>query len=259
MQGQLHHTRCIYNALADIKAEVEATIKLGRKLVEGGSLPDPSTTTANIDSLKETFNMLGAQVTEARGNLERGLEVAESLAGLLATLFSWFTETENLLAAGPGQDRLLQAVTEMKDLKGTVRRILAVKTEFVSLCGDPSLLAGLRETLAALEQRWSDVKVGLEDVVALGESELGDLSLDTGEHRLQSPPEEGGAAVARLQQFRVAFQEVRGGLEQAEQGLERDMRYHSQPTMFFGKLFCTTGMRSFPYLMSKREINATIS
>ena len=27
IQGQLHHTRCIYNALADVKPEVEATIK----------------------------------------------------------------------------------------------------------------------------------------------------------------------------------------------------------------------------------------
>ena len=26
IQGQLHHTRCIYNALADVKPEVEATI-----------------------------------------------------------------------------------------------------------------------------------------------------------------------------------------------------------------------------------------
>ena len=25
IQGQLHHTRCIYNALADVKPEVEAT------------------------------------------------------------------------------------------------------------------------------------------------------------------------------------------------------------------------------------------
>ena len=27
IQGQLHHTRCIYNALADVKPEVEATTK----------------------------------------------------------------------------------------------------------------------------------------------------------------------------------------------------------------------------------------
>ena len=27
IQGQLHHTRCIYNALADVKPEVEAITK----------------------------------------------------------------------------------------------------------------------------------------------------------------------------------------------------------------------------------------
>ena len=49
--------------MADIKPEVEATIKMGRKLVETGSVASPLTTSSNIDALKELFNLLGAQVT----------------------------------------------------------------------------------------------------------------------------------------------------------------------------------------------------
>ena len=94
IQGQLHHTRCIYNALADVKPEVEATIKMGRKLVETGAVPDPGVTSANIDSLKELFNVLGAQVTEARGNLEKALEVSDSLMTRVGEVMAWLEEAE---------------------------------------------------------------------------------------------------------------------------------------------------------------------
>jgi hypothetical protein len=49
-------------ALADIKPDVEATIKMGRRLVETKAVLDPPVTSKNIDSLKELFNLLGSQV-----------------------------------------------------------------------------------------------------------------------------------------------------------------------------------------------------
>ena len=52
----------IFQALADIKPEVEATIKMGRRLVETKAVLDPPATSKNIDSLKELFNILGSQV-----------------------------------------------------------------------------------------------------------------------------------------------------------------------------------------------------
>ena len=57
--------RCIYNALSDIKPEVENVIKMGRKLVEGAEengLENAEEVTKKIDSLKEDFNETGAQV-----------------------------------------------------------------------------------------------------------------------------------------------------------------------------------------------------
>ena len=51
-----------FQALADIKPEVESTIKMGRKLVDSGSVVDGPDTTRKIDALKEMFNVLGAQV-----------------------------------------------------------------------------------------------------------------------------------------------------------------------------------------------------
>ena len=59
--------RCIYNALSDIKPEVENVIKMGRKLVDGAAengLENAKEVTKKIDSLKEDFNETGAQVQQ---------------------------------------------------------------------------------------------------------------------------------------------------------------------------------------------------
>jgi hypothetical protein len=45
-----------YHTLSDIKGEVESIIKMGRKLVEDKSVPDPSAFSARIDTLKELYN-----------------------------------------------------------------------------------------------------------------------------------------------------------------------------------------------------------
>ena len=131
IQGQLHHTRCIYNALADIKPEVEATIKMGRKLVETGSVPDPNTTSSNIDDLKELFNVLGAQVTEARGNLEKALGVADTLICLLGEVMGWLENTEEVLETDRAHNTVKERIGEMKDMKRKVREILSVDRKSV--------------------------------------------------------------------------------------------------------------------------------
>ena len=88
VQGQLHHAKCIYNALSDIKPEVENVIKLGRKIVdsESPSTADPSDLTGKIDALKADFNDVGKQITEAKKVLERALVLAESLHDHLTTV-----------------------------------------------------------------------------------------------------------------------------------------------------------------------------
>ena len=88
VQGQLHHAKCIYNALSDIKPEVENVIKLGRKIVdsESPSTADPSDLTGKIDALKADFNDVGKQITASKKVLERALVLAESLHDHLTTV-----------------------------------------------------------------------------------------------------------------------------------------------------------------------------
>ena len=221
IQGQLHHTRCVYNALANIKPEVEATIKMGRKLVETESVSDPQTTNKNIDHLKELFNLLGAQVTEARSNLEKALDVSEKLMNLLTEIFSWLEETEEMLTHNREAGNVTARVSGMKKMKCRVRELLAVKTELISLCGDPSLLSGLKELLAGLEARWSEVKVMLQEAVGEEEeAEMKDLSLDSDDDnaKVESPGEES----LLLQEFRAEFQEISAWMDETERRLEED-------------------------------------
>ena len=86
VQGQLHHAKCIYNALSDIKPEVENVIKMGRKIVESDESPASSELTAKIDALKLDFNEVGKQITAAKKVLERALVLAESLHDHLTTV-----------------------------------------------------------------------------------------------------------------------------------------------------------------------------
>ena len=213
---------------------------MGRKLVEAGAVPDPTLTTTNIDSLKELFNVLGAQVTEARGNLEKALEVSDSLMTRVAEVMTWLEEAELELgeAKGKMEAGLLEAkVGQMRQMKVKVRELLAVKAEFLSLASDPSLLGGLSELMAGLETRWSKVKGLLEEELSESneaeEVELPELVLDKLDNKstsslagvesrevLEQAEEEGVV----LHEFREVFQEVAGWLDKAEKQLERARR-----------------------------------
>ena len=213
---------------------------MGRKLVEAGAVPDPTLTTTNIDSLKELFNVLGAQVTEARGNLEKALEVSDSLMTRVAEVMTWLEEAELELgeAKGKVEAGLLEAkVGQMRQMKVKVRELLAVKAEFLSLARDPSLLGGLSELMVGLETRWSKVKGLLEEELSESneaeEGELPELVLDKLDNKstsslagvesrevLEQAEEEG----AVLHEFREVFQEVAGWLDKAEKQLERARR-----------------------------------
>ena len=209
-------------------------------MVEAGAVPDPTLTTTNIDSLKELFNVLGAQVTEARGNLEKALEVSDSLMTRVAEVMTWLEEAELELgeAKGKVEAGLLEAkVGQMRQMKVKVRELLAVKAEFLSLASDPSLLGGLSELMVGLETRWSKVKGLLEEELSESneaeEVELPELVLDKLDNKstsslagvesrevLEQAEEEG----AVLHEFREVFQEVAGWLDKAEKQLERARR-----------------------------------
>ena len=196
---------------------------MGRKLVETESVMDPDATTKNIDNLKELFNLLGAQVTEARGNLEKALSVSETLMCLLTEVFTWLDDTEELIKHDRENKNILSKVSEMKVMKLKVRELLGVKTDFIGLVSDPSLLVGLKEILAGLEAKWSEVKVLVEEVSGETKEDLKDLSLDSDDgERIGSPVANNSTEESLLlQEFREVFQEISSWLETAEKQLDK--------------------------------------
>ena len=51
IEGQLHHARCIQNALMDIKPEVGHLLKIGRKIIEGESFEKKMELKEKVDAL----------------------------------------------------------------------------------------------------------------------------------------------------------------------------------------------------------------
>ena len=169
-------------------------------------------------------------MTEAREILQKALEISEVLLGKLNFVNSWLQQTEKELET-LGPDVLSDRVREMKDMKKEVKEVLSLKQEFVSLCADPSLLVGLKETLTGLESAWSRVQEGLARRLPENEK-MGVQDLDLSgedEYRFTSPANTSlnsslGEEGMVLQEFRTAFQEISSWLDTAEQQLERTRR-----------------------------------
>ena len=235
VQGQLHHARCIYNALSDIKPEVENVIKLGRKIVDSGE--DGSSTeglTAKIDSLKADFNEVGAQITETKKVLEKALTMAETLQDHLAAVQDWFGATDTELAAksslvvsGSDEVKFLRTKhEEMAAMKERIKAIQSLQEEFFEM-GDPKLLTGLKEYVRAVESRWSRTVARLQKRLAKAREEVGLvvdvpdfdlLKLSASRERTLSSGQD--AEDPMMTEFRSVFRDVSTFIKTAEDMLD---------------------------------------
>ena len=216
---------------------------MGRKLVQRNAVVDPDTTTTNIDNLKELFNVLGTQVTEGRNNLEKALNISETLMYLLKTILTWLEETEKVINERKESEDLSSKVAEMKAMKNNVIELLSVKREFISLCGDPSLLSGLKEELSIIETKWSKVKVLVENVCygsSAEDSACLSFNSDNQDSRNKSPmADQSPDESARLKKFREVFQEISLWLEDIEELVEDEqvkMRLNNEIGIYKPKL-----------------------
>ncbi len=164
-------------------------------------------------------------MTEAREVLEKALGISETLVAKLNAISQWLVQAAlDIQASSSGDAKLLrQKLTEMRDRKHDIREVLAIKQEFVSLCADPSLLVGLKESLTGLESKWSALRDELRRRLPEGEtsSDMAELDLSGDEsYRLTSPATTlnhsissssgsgGGEEAVALHEFRAAFQAV---------------------------------------------------
>ncbi|XP_054272925.1 dystrophin-like [Macrosteles quadrilineatus] len=167
IQGQLNHCKRFYQTLSEIKSEVESVIKCGRKLVEEKSVPQHYT--GRLDTLKELYNKLGLQVTEAMSSLTTALELSRSLQTDIPALTSWAEGVDlelDQVEATPANHRDIQAeisfvkdtLTECERWRERKDQIKSNYRAFSTLC-DPVYLEVLkdRDTLTECE-RWRERK-----------------------------------------------------------------------------------------------------
>ncbi len=124
IRGQLHGARCVYNALSDIKPEVENVIKMGRKIVlsEEEVVEDRRALTGRIDALKAEFNDIGAQITEAKRTLERALRAAEEFQTAKEGVSSWMALAEGRVAELPEDSGASRAFLREKHAEAPKQR-----------------------------------------------------------------------------------------------------------------------------------------
>lgn len=91
IEGQLHHARCIQNALMDIKPEVGHLLKIGRKIIEGESFEKKMELKEKVDALEKDYNDAGCEVVQATRKLNEALELSEKLHSLTTSLDNWLS------------------------------------------------------------------------------------------------------------------------------------------------------------------------
>lgn len=66
IEGQLHHARCIQNALSDIKAEVGNLMKIGRKILDNETFERKMELKEKIDALERDYHEAGCEVSSEK-------------------------------------------------------------------------------------------------------------------------------------------------------------------------------------------------
>lgn len=161
IEGQLKHCLKFYKTLSEIKGEVTDVIKLGRKLVEERTVPDPAQLTTRIDSLKELYNTLGAQITAAKQTLERALELLRGIHDRKSDLLEWLDyNEENTL------DWHLLA-----EMEPSLKVLLVEYEEFCKMC-DPVYSHTLKESINEIKGRWEKLEKDMKLAKWLDEKEL---------------------------------------------------------------------------------------
>ena len=230
IEGQLHHARCIQNALSDIKAEIGNLIKIGRRILDHETFERKIELKEKIDALEQDYHDAGCEVILATRKLNEALANAEKLQSLTATLDHWLSSKS--VEASQVEENMegpfvKQTVQEMLEKRETYEEIGKINANFFQHC-NPALLTTLKESMAGIDEKWGQVHEALLNKLVLlrktpnlDESEVGQLSdqlddLKLSEKRKLSSMSQENHDVPLLDEFRTAFQEVSVWINKAE-------------------------------------------
>ena len=236
IEGQLHHARCIQNALSDIKAEVGNLIKIGRRILEHETFERKLELKEKIDALEKDYHEAGCEVICATRKLNEALSKAERVQTLSMVLEKWLTDKLQSVSKIQDGDKIgdvssvRQTIQEMLEYRSTYEEISKIHGSFFQHC-NASLLTTLKESMTSLDEKWNqvhDILTGQLTLIAsqsmMEETEISTLSDNLAELKLgnekrklsdmQNPHPEKQAPL--LDDFRTAFQEVSVWINKAE-------------------------------------------
>ena len=234
IEGQLHHARCIQNALSDIKAEVGNLIKIGRRILEHETFERKLELKEKIDALEKDYHEAGCEVICATRKLNEALSKAERVQTLSMVLEKWLTDKLQSVSKIEGDkigdiSSVRQTIQEMLEYRSTYEEISKINGSFFQHC-NASLLTTLKESMTSLDEKWNqvhDILTGQLTLIAsqsmMEETEISTLSDNLAELKLgnqkrklsdmQNHPEK---QAPLLDDFRTAFQEVSVWINKAE-------------------------------------------
>lgn len=128
---------------------MESIIKTGRRMVEERAVPAPHDFSKKIDSLKELYNKLGAQITDSKTKLENALLTAREIQNDLHSLTAWLDGLNNV-----GKQTLELEMSRMEAIKD---KLNANFVEYAKSC-DPTYLENLKQQIDTINVRWDHLK-----------------------------------------------------------------------------------------------------
>lgn len=123
-------------------------------------MPDPPQLTARVDSLKELYNTLGAQITTAKQTLEKALELLRGIHERNSDLLEWLDYNENTC------DWNLLA-----EIKPSLKILLEDYDEFSKMC-DPVYSHSLKESINNIKIRWEKLESHMQLAKWLEDKEI---------------------------------------------------------------------------------------
>ncbi|XP_039231143.1 dystrophin, isoforms A/C/F/G/H isoform X14 [Drosophila yakuba] len=204
VQAQYQKCLQIYRTLSEIKAEIESTIKTGRRVCEDRYTKSPKQLSQRIDALKHLYNALGDNVTQSKAFLE-------SLLTLARQLEECFDSADTLIRRFESPQEVHDRNSILLEFEDVLRRCEDHYNEYRKSC-DQSCMAETRQRIDGLKatyhkltsadiiKRLTEMKATLQNLDNISLETLKAMEHDLKEINVPSNPE-----IEKLQQQVIAI------------------------------------------------------
>ncbi|KAM8704244.1 hypothetical protein ACLKA7_008788 [Drosophila subpalustris] len=204
VQEQYQKCLQIYRTLSEIKAEIESTIKTGRRVCEDKYTKSPKQLSQRIDALKHLYNALGENVTQSKAFLEGLLKLARQLE-------QCFETADELIRRFESPQEMHDRNSILLEFEDVLQRCEDYYNEYSKSC-DQSCMQETRQRIDGLKQTYhkltsADIIKRLTEMKATLQN-LDNISLDTlkaMEHDLKEINVPSNPEIEKLQQQVIAI------------------------------------------------------